>query len=85
MSTSTWIRKGLDIARLPRVRLNNIQDLPGAKKKVNVCLLPVHLAVLNEFSSLQLAVLHLGSSFNIIIMGMSCVVSNYCYNYRQSE
>ena len=30
----TWVRKGLDIARLPRVKLNNIQDLPGAKKKV---------------------------------------------------
>ena len=48
MSTSTWIRKGLEIARLPRVRLNNIQDLPGAKKKVNVTLLPA--AVLKEFS-----------------------------------
>ena len=31
---ATWVRKGLDIARLPRVKLNNIQDLPGAKKKV---------------------------------------------------
>ncbi len=30
----TWVRKGLDVARLPRVKLNNIQDLPGAKKKV---------------------------------------------------
>lgn len=35
MASCTWIRKGLDIAKLPRVRLNNIQDLPGAKKKVN--------------------------------------------------
>ena len=34
MSTNTWIRKGLDLAKLPRVKLNNIQDLPGAKKKV---------------------------------------------------
>lgn len=33
MASCTWIRKGLDIAKLPRVRLNNIQDLPGAKKK----------------------------------------------------
>lgn len=36
MSTLTWIRKGLELARLPRVKLNNIQDLPGAKKKVGV-------------------------------------------------
>ena len=36
MSTYTWVRKALDVARLPRVRLNNIQDLPGAKKKVTV-------------------------------------------------
>lgn len=37
MSSSpyTWVRKGLDITRLPRVKLNNIQDLPGAKKKVD--------------------------------------------------
>lgn len=34
MSNCTWIRRGLDIAKLPRVKLNNIQDLPGAKKKV---------------------------------------------------
>lgn len=34
MASSTWIRRGLDIAKLPRVKLNNIQDLPGAKKKV---------------------------------------------------
>lgn len=34
MSCSRWIRNGLDIANLPRVKLNNIQDLPGAKKKV---------------------------------------------------
>ena len=32
---NTWIRRALDIAKLPRVKLNNIQDLPGAKKKVN--------------------------------------------------
>lgn len=36
MSAYTWVRKALDVARLPRVRLNNIQDLPGAKKKVTV-------------------------------------------------
>ena len=35
MSAYTWVRKALDVARLPRVRLNNIQDLPGAKKKVS--------------------------------------------------
>ena len=40
MSTSTWIRKGLDVARLPRVKLNNIQDLPGANKKVKTSLSP---------------------------------------------
>lgn len=34
-SNSTWVRRALDIAKLPRVQLNNIQDLPGAKKKVN--------------------------------------------------
>ena len=34
MSAYTWVRKALDVARLPRVKLNNIQDLPGAKKKV---------------------------------------------------
>ena len=43
MSTSTWIRKGLDVSRLPRVKLNNIQDLPGAKKKVKVFLSHLHL------------------------------------------
>ena len=34
MSSGTVIRRGLDIGKLPRVMLNNIQDLPGAKKKV---------------------------------------------------
>lgn len=34
MSAGTWIRRGLDVSKLPRVKLNNIQDLPGAKKKV---------------------------------------------------
>ena len=43
MSTSTWIRKGLDVARLPRVKLNNIQDLPGANKKVKTSLSPLQL------------------------------------------
>lgn len=33
MSNLTWVRRSLDIAKLPRVKLNNIQDLPGAKKK----------------------------------------------------
>ena len=32
---NTWIRRALDIAKLPRVKLDNIQDLPGAKKKVS--------------------------------------------------
>ncbi len=34
--TLTWIRKGLDIAKMPRVKMNNIQDLPGAKKRVSM-------------------------------------------------
>jgi hypothetical protein len=34
MATCTWIRRGLDLSKLPKVKLNNIQDLPGAKKKV---------------------------------------------------
>ena len=34
MSAYTWVRKALDVSQLPRVKLNNIQDLPGAKRKV---------------------------------------------------
>ena len=34
-STLTWVRKALNVAKLPRIQLNNIQDLPGAKKKVS--------------------------------------------------
>lgn len=34
--TCAWVRKGPAISRLPRVKLNNIQDLPGAKKKVEI-------------------------------------------------
>lgn len=30
----TWVRKAIEIAQLPRIKLNNIQDLPGAKQKV---------------------------------------------------
>jgi large subunit ribosomal protein L15 len=30
----TWIRKAIDLAKQPRVKLNSIQDLPGAKKNV---------------------------------------------------
>ncbi|CAI8040142.1 hypothetical protein GBAR_LOCUS22365, partial [Geodia barretti] len=33
MSAYTWVRKALDVSQLPRVKLNNIQDLPGAKRK----------------------------------------------------
>ena len=35
-AAQTWVRKALDVSQLPRVRLNNIQDLPGAKRKVCV-------------------------------------------------
>ena len=34
MSAYTWVRRALDVSQLPRVKLNNIQDLPGAKRKV---------------------------------------------------
>ena len=32
-----WIRKTVDLSNLPRIKLNNLQDLPGAKKKVSNC------------------------------------------------
>ena len=34
---ATWVRKVLDISKHPRIKLNNIKDLPGAKKKVIMC------------------------------------------------
>ena len=38
--SNTWLRKMIDVGSLPRIRLNNLQDLPGAKKKVRcVCAL----------------------------------------------
>lgn len=33
-NANTWVRRMIDVASLPRIKLNNLQDLPGAKKKV---------------------------------------------------
>ena len=32
----TWVRKKIDVSELPRIKLNNLKDLPGAKKEVLV-------------------------------------------------
>lgn len=32
-SMATWVRKVLEVSTHPRIKLNNIKDLPGAKKK----------------------------------------------------
>ena len=32
----TWLRQALNVSQLPRIKLNNLQDLPGAKTKVSL-------------------------------------------------
>lgn len=34
-STNTWVRKALDVSKLPRIKLNCLRDLPGAKSTVS--------------------------------------------------
>ena len=78
---NTWLRKMVDVATLPRIKLNNLQDLPGAKKKV-CC---VHCAeVVRSLKNIEESVL----SIRACVLACWCsplLVSNASIKLTQSK